>query len=208
LVAVTSETGRTIAHYEANAGAFWQGTRDHDVSQNYTALLGSIESSPPFSILDFGCGPGRDLAYFRSMGHEAVGLDGCASFCAMARKHSGCEVLEQDFLALSLGEGRFDGVFANASLFHVPTAHLPRVLGQICTALKPRGVLFSSNPRGGDTEGWNGDRYGAYHDLARWLAIVTAAGFEEITYYFRPEGKPRDQQPWLATVFRKAARMP
>jgi hypothetical protein len=85
---------------------------------------------------------------------------------------------------------------------------LPRVLGQICTALKPRGVLFSSNPRGGDTEGWNGDRYGAYHDLARWLAIVTAAGFEEITYYFRPEGKPRDQQPWLATVFRKAARMP
>jgi len=173
------------------------------VSQNYAALLGAIEGTPPFSILDLGCGPGRDLAYFRSLGHQAVGLDGCAAFCAMARKHSGCEVMEQDFLALSLPEGRYDGVFANASLFHVPTAELPRVLAELRTALKPRGVLFSSNPRGDNSEGWRGDRYGAYHDLARWLAIVEEAGFEEVRHYFRPEGRPRDEQPWLATVLRR-----
>jgi SAM-dependent methyltransferase len=195
-------TRRTLGHYEANATSFWEGTRDHDVSQNRAALLGAIEAAPPFSLLDFGCGPGRDLAYFQSLGHEAVGLDGCASFCAMARKHSGCEVLHQDFLALSLPASRFDGVFANASLFHVPSGELPRVLGELRAALKPRGVLFSSNPRGDNSEGWNGDRYGAYHDLPRWLAFVTAAGFEEVTHYFRPEGKPRQEQPWLATVLR------
>lgn len=200
------ETRRTLEHYEANATSFWEGTRDHDVSQNYAALLGAIEGSPPFSILDFGCGPGRDLAHFRSLGHEAVGLDGCASFCAMARKHSACEVLHQDFLALSLPANRFDGVFANASLFHVPSAELPRVLGELREALKPRGVLFSSNPRGDNAEGWHGDRYGAYHDLQRWLALVTAAGFEEVTHYFRPEGKPRAEQPWLATVLRRVVR--
>jgi SAM-dependent methyltransferase len=173
------------------------------VSQNYAALLGAIEGKPPFSILDLGCGPGRDLAYFRSLGHEPVGVDGCQAFCQMARKHAGCEVLEQDFLALSLPAARFDGVFANASLFHVPSLELPRVLGELRTALKPRGVLFSSNPRGDNSEGWHGDRYGAYHDLPRWRALVTAAGFEEVSHYFRPEGKPREEQPWLATVFRR-----
>jgi len=203
---VTTQTRRTLAHYEANAASFWEGTRDHDVSQNHAALLGAIGGTPPFSILDFGCGPGRDLAYFRSLGHEAVGLDGCASFCAMARAHAGCDVLEQDFLALSLPAGRFDGIFANASLFHVPSLELPRVLGELRSALKPRGVLFSSNPRGDNSEGWNGNRYGAYHDLTRWVAIVTAAGFEEVTHYFRPEGKPREEQPWLATVFRRVER--
>jgi SAM-dependent methyltransferase len=202
-------TTRTIAHYDGSAESFWEGTRDHDVSQNYDALLGAIEGTPPFAILDFGCGPGRDLAYFRSLGHEAVGLDGSARFAEMARAHSGCEVLHQDFLALALPRSRFDGIFANASLFHVPRAELSRVLAELHEALVPRGVLFSSNPRGSgdgdgvDSEGWSGARYGAYHTLETWRAVVSAAGFDEIAHYYRPAGKPRNEQPWLATVWRK-----
>jgi SAM-dependent methyltransferase len=194
---------RTLAHYEARAKDFWENTKDHDVTQNYAALLGNLEGKGPFSILDFGCGPGRDLGYFRSLGHEAVGLDGCAAFCTMARAHSGCEVLEQDFLALKLPPQRFDGVFANASLFHVPTLELPRVLGALRDTLKPRGVLFSSNPRGHNDEGWNGDRYGSYWDYERYRELVTGAGFEELAHYYRPAGKPREEQPWLASVWRK-----
>ncbi len=194
---------RTIAHYEANATDFWAGTKDHDVSQNYAALLDNLDGAGPFTILDFGCGPGRDLAFFRARGHEAVGLDGCSTFCAMARQRSGCEVFEQDFLALALPEGRFDGVFANASLFHVPSTELPRVLDELRTAMKRRGVLFTSNPVGQNEEGWHGNRYGCYWDLDRWGAIVATAGFEEIAHYYRPTGKPRDQQSWLATVWRK-----
>lgn len=197
-----STSRRTLGHYEANAERFRQGTKDHDVAQNIAALLGSIEGRPPFTILDLGCGPGRDLAAFRALGHEAVGLDGCRAFCEMARAHSGCEVLEQDFLSLDLPAARFDGVFANASLFHVPSADLPRVLRELHAALKPRGVLFCSNPRGRNDEGWNGDRYGCYWDLDRWRALVTAAGFEELAHYYRPAGKPREEQPWLATVWR------
>jgi len=121
----------------------------------------------------------------------------------MARELSGCEVLEQDFLALDLPEASFDGVFANASLFHVPSADLPGVLSALRRALKPRGVLFSSNPRGDNREGWQGDRYGAYHDLPRWRAFLTAAGFVELGHYYRPEGKPRAEQAWLATVWRR-----
>ncbi|HET7096963.1 MAG TPA: class I SAM-dependent methyltransferase, partial [Casimicrobiaceae bacterium] len=110
----------TLAHYEERADAFWAGTRDHDVSQNVAALLGSIRGDPPFTILDLGCGPGRDLKTFAAMGHVAIGVEGSPRFAAMARAYSGCEVWEQDFLRLDLPASRFDGVFANASLFHVP----------------------------------------------------------------------------------------
>lgn len=193
----------TLTHYDRNAEDFWRGTRDHDVSQNYRALLDAIQGEPPFSILDLGCGPGRDLAYFCSLGHEAVGLDGSTELAAMARDHSGCDVWRQDFLAMNLPAGRFDGVFANAALFHVPSAHLPRVLRELRATLKPRGVLFSSNPRGNNQEGMSGDRYGCFHDLAAWCGYVGAAGFEELGHYYRPPGLPRDRQPWLATVWRR-----
>jgi SAM-dependent methyltransferase len=196
---------RTLGHYDRSAQAFWDGTRDHDVSQNYAALLAAIEATPPFAILDLGCGPGRDLAYFRSLGHAPVGLDGSAAFVAMARAHSGCEVWHQSFLTLDLPAARFDGVFANASLFHVPDQELPRVLRELHATLRPRGVLFCSNPRGEDTECFSGDRYGAYHSLDSWRARVTAAGFVELAHYYRPPGRPRHQQPWLVTVWRRAA---
>ena len=194
---------RTLAHYDQRAEEFWAGTRDHDVRQNMDALLAAIEGRPPFAILDFGCGPGRDLKAFKDLGHEPVGLDGSARFAAMARDYSGCEVLEQDFLKLDLPSGRFDGIFANAVLFHVPRTELPRVLGELRAALKPGGVLFSSNPRGANEEGWNKGRYGVYHDLEAWRGYLTAAGFTELGHYYRPEGLPREQQPWLASVWRR-----
>ena len=193
----------TLEHYDKRAEDFWQGTRDHDVRQNIEALLSRMESAPPFTILDFGCGPGRDLIAFTALGHVAVGLEGSARFAAMAREHSGCEVWQQDFLKLDLPAARFDGVFANASLFHVPGSELPRVLGELHATLKAGGVLFSSNPRGSNEEGWNKGRYGAYHDLDAWRRHVTAAGFTELGHYYRPEGLPREQQPWLASTWRR-----
>jgi SAM-dependent methyltransferase len=202
---MTAIVARTLDHYGERADAFWNGTRDHDVKQNIEALLQPIEGTPPFTILDFGCGPGRDLRTLARMGHTAVGLDAVERFASMAREHSGCEVWEQDFLKLDLPPGRFDGVFANASLFHVPSQELPRVLRELHATLKPRGILFSSNPHGNDEEGWNRGRYGAYHGLETWRGYVSDSGFVELGHYYRPQGLPREQQPWLATVWRKAA---
>lgn len=200
---LASITAKTLAHYNERAAEFWQGTRGHDVTQNIDALLRHVRGAPPFRILDLGCGPGRDLAAFRALGHEPTGLEGSPALAAMAREHSGCEVWEQDFLALDLPPGSFDGIFANASLFHVPRTELPRVLRELHAALKPDGVLFSSNPRGDNEEGWNRGRYGAYHDLEAWRAFLVAAGFAELEHYYRPPGLPREQQPWLASVWRK-----
>ncbi len=192
----------TIMHYERSARAYWEGTRNHDVSQNYAAFLDAIEGDPPYTILDLGCGPGRDLCYFRSLGHEVVSLDGSKKFVAMARRYSKCEILHQDFLAMALPESYFDGVFANASLFHVPRQELPRVLHELSETLKPRCVLFCSNPRGNNEEGWSGDRYSSFYHSSTWRKYVTAAGFIELNHYYRPPGLPRHKQPWLATVWR------
>ncbi|WP_191983472.1 class I SAM-dependent methyltransferase [Pseudomonas aeruginosa] len=161
-------TTATLADYQRNAEGFREGTRGHDVSQNVEALLRHIDGPPPYRILDFGCGPGRDLATFRRLGHQPVGLEGTPRFVEMARADSGCEVWQQNFLAL-----------------------------------RPGGVLFSSNPRGDNREGWNGQRYGAYHDYPAWKRLLEEAGFVELEHYYRPPGLPREQQPWLASVWRR-----
>lgn len=194
---------QTLAHYNQRADEFWEGTRKHDVSQNIDALLRHIKAAPPFTILDFGCGPGRDLRAFVQRGHHAIGLEGAQALAQMARAHSGCEIWQQDFLRLELPAARFDGVFANASLFHVPRQELPRVMQQLFATLKPDGVLFASNPRGNNEELINGQRYGAYYDLDTWRGYVTAAGFTELEHYYRPQGLPREQQAWLASVWRR-----
>jgi SAM-dependent methyltransferase len=196
---------RTLSHYEAGAASFWEGTRGHDVSQNLEALLSALPARKALRILDVGCGPGRDLLTLRQLGHAPTGLDGCAAFVKMARAHSGCRVLEQSFFELQLEPASFDGIFANASLFHVPRATLPRVLQELFGALLPGGALFCSNPRAmsGEREGWQGERYGTYLTLESWSALFATAGFVLERHFLRPPGKPSAEQPWLAMVLRK-----
>ena len=191
----------TLNHYELSAQSFWAGTKDHDVSQNYAALLGALPARKGLRILDFGSGPGRDTLFFKTEGHLPTALDGSASFCAMARELTGRPVLHQNFLKLNLEPASFDGVFANASLFHVPSQELPRVLGELKAALVPGGILFSSNPRGSG-EGWSGDRFGNYMEWDVYQAVLEKAGFEPLHHYYRPAGLPCSQQPWLAVVAR------
>tara|TARA_R110001592_G_scaffold6045_22_gene32898 strand:- start:6894 stop:7523 length:630 start_codon:yes stop_codon:yes gene_type:complete len=192
----------TVGHYDTRAQSFWEGTKDHDVSQNYRALLSQFEPDERLDVLDFGCGPGRDVGYFKSLGHRPVGLDGSAQFCDMARQHSGCEILCQDFLSLDLPPLAFDAVFANASLFHIPSQELPRVLAELHASLRVGGILFSSNPRGRD-EGWSGERYGHFMELDVASRYLQDAGFELLSHYYRPKGLPIEQQPWLAIVSKK-----
>jgi SAM-dependent methyltransferase len=192
----------TLGHYNQNADAYWHGTKDHDVAQNYAAFLAPFPKNKILDILDLGCGPGRDVKYFQSLGHRPIGLDGSEVFCSMAREYTGCQILHQKFLNLEISASAFDGIFANAALFHVPSQELPRVLYDLYTALRPGGILFSSNPRGND-EGWSGQRYGHYMQLDASKLFLEDAGFEIIDYYYRPLGKPKHERPWLAIVANK-----
>jgi len=92
--------------------------------------------------------------------------------------------------------------FANAALFHVPSSELPRVLCELHTALRADGILFTSNPRG-NGEGWSGSRYAHWMEIEVCERYWQEAGFEIIDHYYRPAGRPRAEQPWLALVSRK-----
>lgn len=203
----------TLADYAAVAEGYALGNLDHDVSQNMEALLRPLPRGTPLDVLDVCCASGRDLLALTKLGHRAVGLDGVPEFCEMARRRSGCEVWQQDLSQLDLPPARFDGIFANACLFHLPSAALPAALAALRQTLKPRGVLFVSNAHGfgEDKEGWTNGRtpktrsYVCWLSEATWVATCKAAGFELLESFYRPPGKPRDQQPFLATVWMRTA---
>lgn len=213
-------TASTIADYDAIASAFDAGNRNHDVSQNIDALLEQIDtvengkvsdakSTTPNKpiIVDLGCAGGRDLIDLKKRGCEAWGVDGSAAFCKLAREAApDCKVLEQDFLVLDLPKQHFDGVFANASLFHVPSESLPDVLNRVFECLKPNGVFFSSNAHGfgEDKEGWTSGRTADTKSWVCWLSedswrkYCEDAGFKLLKSYYRGSSKA-----FLATVWRK-----
>eukprot|EP00798_Chlamydomonas_sp_ICE-L_P026220 gene26220-11952_t len=216
----------TLEHYSLRAAQFWEGTRDHDVSQNRGALLRNLEqhyttpspasssgSGPSYNILDVGCGPGRDLMALTALGHSVTGLDGCPEFIEMSKVNCPqAKLLLQDLHKLDLGLDVYDGIFANAVLFHVHKPELPRVLRELHAALRPSGVLFVSNPRAmgpadmesGGVNDWGGDqRYGHYQTVTSWEKTCSEAGFKQLEHYCRPPGRPQEEQPWLASVWQK-----
>jgi SAM-dependent methyltransferase len=195
-------TLKTIDHYSKNPQGFWEGTKTHDVSQNINTLLKHIEGPGPHTLLDFGCGPGRDLKTFKDLGHIAYGLEGCEDFCSMAREHSACEVFQQNFIDIDIDPNFYDGVFANASLFHVPKENLANLISRLHSSIKKDGILFSSNPRGSG-EDLDGTRYANFMEIDEYKKIVEDAGFKLVDHYYRPEGQPVARCPWLACVFRR-----
>lgn len=194
--------GSTVRHYDRLADVYMPALLDHDTAECRAGFLAEIPGTAPFDILDLGCGPGRDLSAFAGAGHRAVGLDGCAAFAARARALSGRPVWEQDLLALDLPPATFDGVFAQAVLFHVPTPLLPDVLARLRATLRTGGVLFACDPTGADAEGWADDRYVAFRRPRTWCRHVRVAGFAPLRQWRRPPNLPRRRQDWLASLWR------
>ncbi len=191
----------TIAEYETTAESFREGTWDHDVSQNRAALIAAMPRNPG-RILDFGCGPGRDIVAFQSEGQEVIGLDATPAFVEMARQVGG-EVWQQNFLNLNLPEQFFDGIFANASLLHVPHSEMLRVLQDLYRSLVPGGAIVMSLARGqgeGFVDRLTGQRYTSYWEYETMSPLLAQAGFTIDHHYYRPPGLPLAMQSWVVLV--------
>lgn len=195
-------TRLTIAAYERMAADYAEDTRNRDLSADYALFFRYMKSAAPLDLLDLGCGPGRDLSHFKQLGHRATGLDGSARLVEMAEA-TGCPVLHQDFLKLDLPPSAFDGVFASASLFHIPPDSLHGVLAALLQTLRPGGVLFMLNPRGRNEKGWMGERFCTYLRLGTWMRYMRSAGFAYLAHEYRPLGVTRQRQQWLSSVWRK-----
>ncbi len=199
----------TIAEYQLTSAEYRLGTWDHDVSQNRNSLIAAMpkpKSGGKGKILDLGCGPGRDLVAFKALGYEVIGLDANPIFVEMASQAAGCEVWQQSFSSLDLPASSFEGIFANASLIHVPSAEMEKVLLALHQALSDRGVLLMSMLRG-DQEGFS-ERPTGYRYVTGWeyktlAPKLLAANFQIINHYYRPPGMPIQDCSWLVILAQK-----
>jgi SAM-dependent methyltransferase len=195
---------RTLAHYNQGAESFRTGTQDHDVSQNIAAMLRHVEGQPPFTILDFGCGPGRDLRTFRDLGHVAIGLEGAPRFAAMAREWSGCDVENRTSSARSAA-WTIRRHFRERVALSRSGAEL-HVLGEL-RAHEPAGVV-RLEPAWKQREGWNRGA-SALSRSRRVASLPCCRGVRRAGHYYRPPGVPREQQPrWRRSSAERDAAAP
>lgn len=137
----TRPPSETTRFYDANAETFRDRTVALDMTELYEPFLERLE--PEAHILDAGCGPGRDIKNLSDLGYRVTGLDASAEMVRLARELSGQTVHHMPFQAIEWTEV-FDGVWACASLLHVPKGELPTVFNNITQAMKPGGTFYCS----------------------------------------------------------------
>ena len=145
----------TLSYYRKNAGNFVKGTINADMEFNRKKFLQRLPEQG--SILDFGCGSGRDAKVFLDLGYEVEAADGCGELCEMAAEYTGIVVRQMDFMELDVRE-KYDGIWACASVLHLPYEEIKAVMEKMAEALKENGVFYVSF-KYGEFEGERNGRY-------------------------------------------------
>lgn len=192
---------QTLSYYENNAKEFYDNTIDVDfqsVQRCFTDLLPGGAK-----ILDFGCGSGRDTVWFLAQGFDVDAIDGSAELCRLASKAAGIPVRQMYFQDLN-AVNEYDGIWACASILHVPKEELPRIILKMRQALKQDGVIYTSF-KYGDGEGVRNGRYFSdfTEDTARRM-IEEIEGLRIEKMWLSADRRPgREDEKWLNILLRK-----
>ena len=146
---------KTLNYYNENAQSFASGTVSVEFTEMQDRFLEKLD--PGAYILDFGCGAGRDTKYFLSQGYRVDAIDGSEQLCQIASDHTGIKVRQMLFQELEANE-KYDGIWACASILHLPKKELKEVLKKMLTALKNDGWIYTSF-KYGEYEGNRNGRY-------------------------------------------------
>lgn len=195
------EIKKTLEYYQENAVPFAEGTLHVDFSATQNRFLSKLKRGS--LILDFGCGSGRDTKYFLEQGYRVEAMDGSEKLCRLAGEYTGIRAEHRLFQELSEIE-RYDGIWACASILHLPTEELADVMRKMAAALKEKGMIYTSFKYGT----FSGERNGRYFtDMteATFTAFLRKIGGLEIeeqwvTFDVRPE---RGEERWLNVILRK-----
>lgn len=214
---MSDRVARTIAAYDRTAGDFanrnWEIAEVAAIREHFLGCLsnppeGYRKPSGGLVVLDAGCGPGRDLAAFRQAGCRVVGIDLSAGMLAEARRRvPGAILAQMDLRTLAFAEESFDGIWAMASLLHVPKDEATGVLVDFRRLVRPGGLLLLALKAGaGDVELQDADhadawRYFVYYQPAEVIAALQAAGWDVLQTEQR--GQDRSGRPWLTIYARR-----
>lgn len=181
-------------YYNENAKEFFEGTAYVDMSDNYKDFLSYVPKQG--KILDAGCGSGRDSLIFIQKGYSVEAIDGSSEMCRLASEHIGQEVKHMLFQEVDFKE-EFDGIWACASLLHVPSQELKDVLVKLFQSLKSGGAIYASF-KYGDFEGERTGRY--FHNLTEKKAekVFTQAGFKVEKIWITGDVRDsREEEKWI-----------
>lgn len=144
-----------IEYYNKYASKIFEDTVDRDMEAIRQEFLADLEEGD--TVLDLGCGSGRDSLAFYELGFDVTPLDAAEEMCKLAEIHTGLEVLQMTYEEMEFDDV-FDGIWGCAALVHIPERELPAVLDRIAHALHHDGILYLSFKEG-DFEGFRGERY-------------------------------------------------
>ena len=191
----------TINYYNQNAENFIANTQNADMHPTQERFLRLLDANT--SILDFGCGSGRDTKYFLEKGYQVTATDGSAELCRLASEFTGIKVKEMLFQELD-AMNQYDGIWACSSILHLPKKELLPVIWKMCEALKDNGIIYTSF-KYGDFEGERNERY--FTDFTEktfreFIEKIPKLTIEEhwITSDVRPG---RGEEKWLNLLLRK-----
>lgn len=195
------QKNRTINYYENNAEFFAQDTENVGFTDVQDRFLNKLQQGA--DILDFGCGSGRDTKFFLEKGYSVDAIDGSAELCRLASKNTGINVRHMFFSELNEIE-KYDGIWACASILHLPKEELKKVFLKMIRATKKDGVIYTSF-KYGDFEGYRGERY--YTDFTEESFNLFLEGLKEIKieeYWVSTDVRPnRGNERWLNMILRK-----
>lgn len=185
----------SVDYYEENAQAFVADTLDVDLSPLYTRFL--VHVAARGQILDAGCGSGRDARWFLSRGYQVEAFDASPNLAALAEAHCGLSVAVLRFQDIDW-RARFDGIWACASLLHVPLAELPDVLRRLAVALKPEGVLYASFKYGSGEREQGGRRFTDLDEVGLAELLHAVPALAEMETWTTPDRRAgRESERWL-----------
>lgn len=192
---------QTIQYYNKNADVFYNSTVNADMSNLYQTFLAHINIGE--KILDFGCGSGRDSRYFLEQGYQVTSIDGSEQLCKKASQLTGQEVLCLNFKDIKF-ENEFHGIWACASVLHIPEDEISHVMNKMNTALKRGGVIYVSF-KYGDFSGERNGRYFTDMTQEKFVKFVSVVDGLELVESFITEDvrKNRDSEQWLNAILKK-----
>lgn len=196
------ETNTTVQSYNATAQEYAEQTKNFHPEKEAEKFLSHIPKGA--SILDLGCGPGRDAAVFTNKGYEVTGIDPSGKLLEIARDAAPFSIFQHGYAEdIPFMDEEFSGVWACASLLHVPRANLPRALNEVYRVSRPGAIFAPSFKRGEGEEMFKDNRYGgvekffSYYQRSEIEEMLENSGFNNIDYWGTDANDSYATNPWM-----------